>query len=66
MDILKAKGVLSQEDVQELRASSGKGGTGADNQAALISPLKAKGILNDQDLRSSMHQLAFEAMLTNG
>ena len=50
IDILKAKGVLSQEDVQKLRASSGKGGTGEDDQQALISLLKAKGVLNDQDL----------------
>ncbi len=50
IDILKAKGVLSQEDIQKLRASSGKGGTGEDDQQALINLLKAKGILNDQDL----------------
>lgn len=50
IDILKAKGVLSAEDVQKLRASSGKGGSAEDDQAALISLLKAKGILNDQDL----------------
>jgi len=50
IDILKAKGVLSQEDVQKLRASSGKGATAEDDQQALISLLKAKGILSDQDL----------------
>jgi hypothetical protein len=50
IDILKAKGVLSQEDIQKLRASSGKGGTAEDDQAVLIGLLKAKGILNDQDL----------------
>jgi phosphate-selective porin OprO/OprP len=50
IDILKAKGVLSQEDVQKLRASSGKGGTAEDDQQALISLLKAKGILTDSDL----------------
>jgi hypothetical protein len=50
IDILRAKGVLSQEDLQKLRASSGKGGSAEADQQALISLLKAKGILNDQDL----------------
>ncbi|MBM4259053.1 MAG: hypothetical protein FJ147_24530 [Deltaproteobacteria bacterium] len=50
IDILKAKGVLSQEDIQKLRARGGKGGSGEDDQQALISLLKAKGVLTDQDL----------------
>lgn len=50
IDILKAKGVLSQEEAQKLRSSSAKGGAPEDDQQALIGLLKAKGILNDQDL----------------
>ncbi len=49
LDLLKAKGVLSQEEIKKLRLGE-KGGSGEGDQQALIRLLKAKGILTDQDL----------------
>lgn len=48
VDILKAKGILSQEDVQRLR--SGGGAKGEYDQQALINLLRARGILAEKDL----------------
>src|SRR5215471_12237535 len=48
IDILQAKGVLSQEEAQKLRSTgAAKGGY---DQQALVNLLKAKGVLDEQDL----------------
>ncbi len=48
VDILQAKGILSQEEAQKLR--SGGGAKGEYDQQALINLLKAKGVLEEKDL----------------
>ncbi len=48
IDVLQAKGVLSQEEAQKLR--SGGGVKGEYDQQALVGLLKAKGILEEKDL----------------
>jgi phosphate-selective porin len=48
VDILKAKGVLSQEEAQKLPSAGAA--TGAYDQQALVNLLKAKGVLDEKDL----------------
>ena len=50
IDILTAKGILSQKDIQKLRAKGRKGVGSETEQQALINLLKSKGVLTDQDL----------------
>src|SRR5215510_11031977 len=47
VDILQAKGVLSQKEAQQLRQGTATGGA---DQQALINLLRKKGILDEGDL----------------
>ena len=48
IDILRAKGVLSQEEAQKLRSTGAA--PGGYEQQALLNVLKAKGVLDEKDL----------------